>query len=272
MGDEARVAVEQSDRARKIAEGEKSDHLDRIQELQTLYNNAANGKRKAEGDFHALQEEIVELENESKAGEEKIAKAMAEVQRVMGDLSAAHEAAQNSDRSRTLLAKQVADLQAQLEEAENGGGKGLKLQVRKLEGRILELESDLDTEGRRSAEIVKQARKADKKVKEMQFQLDDEHKAAERNADAAEKLGEKVKKMRMQVEELELQNGQLQSKWRKAVADLEESEERGEAAESALQKARQRARSASQAATRGGSRAPSAPRTPRSRTARPEED
>merc|ERR1711951_334294 len=253
MGDEARVAVEQSDRARKIAEGEKSDHLDRIQELQTLYNNAANGKRKAEGDFHALQEEIVELENESKAGEEKIAKAMAEVQRVMGDLSAAHEAAANSDRSRTLLAKQVADLQAQLEEAENAGGKGLKLQVRKLEGRILELESDLDTEGRRSAEVAKQARKDDKR-------------ATERAADAAEKMNTNVNIMKLKVEELEGNNAALASKLKKALIELKEAEERSLEAERSLQKARARARS--QGPTRAASRAP---RTPKPEAAEPAE-
>ena len=49
----------------------------------------------------------------------------------------------------------------------------------------------------------------------------------------------------------EAQNSQLQSKYKKAVAELDESEERSEAAEQALQKARARARGASQAATRG---------------------
>jgi len=56
--DETRVSLEQSERARKQADVERGDHLDRIAELQTLYNNAANGKRKAEQDFHALEEEI----------------------------------------------------------------------------------------------------------------------------------------------------------------------------------------------------------------------
>merc|ERR1712002_73958 len=65
--DESRVALEQSDRSRKLAESDRADHLDRLSELQALYNNAANGKRKAEGDFHALQEEIEDLENEAKA-------------------------------------------------------------------------------------------------------------------------------------------------------------------------------------------------------------
>ena len=66
---------------------------------------------------------------------------------------------------------------------------------------IIELENDLDTEGRKSAEIVKQARKAEMKVREMQLQLEDEHKANERTQDAAEKMNAKLKKMRMQLEE-----------------------------------------------------------------------
>ena len=66
---------------------------------------------------------------------------------------------------------------------------------------ILELESDLDTEGRKSAEIVKGARKADARVREMQMQIDDERKANERTSDAAEKLNAKLKKMRLQLEE-----------------------------------------------------------------------
>ena len=73
--DETRVASEQAERARKLAENEKGDHLDRIAELQTLYNNASAAKRKAEADYFALQEEIEELENEAKAADEKAAKA-----------------------------------------------------------------------------------------------------------------------------------------------------------------------------------------------------
>lgn len=247
--DEARVALEQTDRARKLAENERSEHLDRLGELQALYNNAANGKRKAEGDFHALQEEIEELENEAKGADEKAAKAMSEVARLMTELNSSHESALNADKSRALLAKQVADLQAQLEDAEAAGGKGLKNQIRKLEQRILELESDLDTEGRKGAEIVKAARKADKRVKEMQFQLEDERKAAERTSDAAEKLNAKMKKMRLQIEELEQTAAAWQSKYKKAAAELEESEERSDAAEQALQKARQRMRTTTNTTT-----------------------
>lgn len=49
----------------------------------------------------------------------------------------------------------------------------------------------------------------------------------------------------------EAQASSWQGKFKKAAVELEESEERAEAAEQALQKARQRARGPSQAGTRG---------------------
>ena len=134
--DEARVALEQSDRARKLAENEKTENADRVVELQAMYNNVSNAKRKAEGDYHALQEEIEELENEAKAGEEKAQRAMAEVARLIGELNSAQETTSTVEKSRALLAKQIAELQSRLEDAETHGGKGLKGQARKLEGRV----------------------------------------------------------------------------------------------------------------------------------------
>ena len=134
--DEARVALEQAERARKLAQNEKAENADRVVELQAMYNNVSNAKRKAEGDYHALQEEVEELENEAKAAEEKAQRAMAEVARLMSELNGAQENASGAEKSRSLLQKQVADLQARLEEAERESGKGLKSQIRKLEQRV----------------------------------------------------------------------------------------------------------------------------------------
>merc|ERR1712142_1296713 len=244
--DETRVAMEQLVRAKKKSDAEKDDHKDRVAELQSLYNNAATGKRKAEADFHRLQKEIEDLEKDAKAD--------AEIAKVMGDLKAAQEATANSERSRAILAKQAAELQEQLEEAENSGANAIKVQCRKLEARILDLESDLDTEARASAEAAKAVRKADKKVKEIQFQLEDEQQKNERNTEAADKMSAKVKDQRMEIELLESKNAQLQSKYKKAVAELKEADSRCDDAEKSLLKARQKARS--QAATRTASRAP----------------
>jgi len=253
--DENRVALESAVRAAKAAESEKVETSDRLAELQAMYNNAANGKRKAENDFHALQEEVEELENDAKASEDKAARAMAEVARLISELNNASEGTGNAEKSRALLAKQVADLQVKLEESESGGGRGVKAQIRKLEQRIMELESDLDTEARKSADVLKQARKADKRVKEVEFALDDERKASEKAHDGLEKMNSKMKNMRLALEDAEAQVSALQTKYKKATLQLEEAEERCETAEGALQKARQRAKSSAQslAATRGPS-------------------
>merc|ERR1712050_706308 len=73
--DEARVALEQSERARKLAEGLTNENSDRLNELQALYAAAASAKRKVDDDYHALQDEMEELENAASAAEDKAARA-----------------------------------------------------------------------------------------------------------------------------------------------------------------------------------------------------
>merc|ERR1739838_1174084 len=95
--DEGKVALTQSDRARKLAESEKNENTDRLVELQALYTAAANGKRKADDDFHALHEEMEELENAAQAGTEKAAKAAVDVGRLAADLASANAATANAE-------------------------------------------------------------------------------------------------------------------------------------------------------------------------------
>ena len=83
-----------------------------------------------------MQEEIEELENQTRNAEERSNKAANEVARLQSELNSAHESSLNSDKSRAMLAKQVSELQARLEDAEVAGGKGLKNQIRKLEQRV----------------------------------------------------------------------------------------------------------------------------------------
>lgn len=66
----------------------------------------------------------------------------------------------------------------------------------------MELESELDNEARKGAQIVKQARQADKKLQEALFNLDDSRKNNDRTQTAADALNSKLKKMRIQIEEL----------------------------------------------------------------------
>merc|ERR1719494_684418 len=170
-----------------------------------MYNNVTAAKRKAEGDYHALQEEIDELENEARSADDRANKATAEVARLMAELATTAEAASTAEKSRGSLARQVQELTVRAEEAEMNGGKGLKLQIRKLEGKVMELENDLDTTNRAATEQGKLARRAEKKIKELTYQIEDDSKAVARAQDATEKLNQKCKKMRLQLDEAENQ-------------------------------------------------------------------
>jgi myosin heavy subunit len=240
--DEARVALEQSERARKLAEGLTNENSDRLNELQALYAAAASAKRKVDDDYHALQDEIEELENSAAAAEANAGKAAAETARVAIDLSAAQAATANAEKSRALVAKQLAETQLALEEAEGGGGRGIKAQIRQLELKIMELESDLDAEARKSANVLKTARKADKRVKEVEAALDEERKGAASNVGAVELLKTKIQTLRFQLDESDANLNALQTKYKRAVLEAEEAEKRCESAELALQKARARAK------------------------------
>jgi myosin heavy chain 6/7 len=270
--EEIKLAYEQAERAKKLAQAEAADAIARAGEVSATLNHISAAKRKAEGDYHALQDEIDELENEKFAAQDRANKSAAELAKVVNELAAAQSATAAAEASRVNLANQISGLTARAEEAEGSQGKGLKAAIRKLEQRIIELESDLDTEARKAAEAVKVGRKAEKKVKELQLTTEDDAKAvAAANANGA-KLSEKLNKMRLALDEAENNAASNASKYKKAIAELEDAEERCEAAEIALQKARQRARTASAAGTRSASRAPSAPRTPKSRTAGAGED
>merc|ERR1712066_248492 len=65
----------------------------------------------------------------------------------------------------------VKDLQLRLDEAEQVALKGGRKQVQKLEARMRELENELDSEQRRTADSIKNTRKIERKVKEITYQV-----------------------------------------------------------------------------------------------------
>merc|ERR1712150_52397 len=70
----------------------------------------------------------------------------------------------------------VKDLQHRLDEAEQVALKGGRKQVQKMESRVRELENELDSEQRRTADGIKSSRKLERKVKEVSYQADEDKK------------------------------------------------------------------------------------------------
>merc|ERR1711895_92949 len=114
-----------------------------------------------------------------------------------------------------------------------------------MEGRIRELESEVDAEARRCADACKNLRKSERRIKEMTYASDEDRKNHERMQALIDQLQSKIKSYKKQIEEAEEIAALNLAKFRQvagaigdatAVADANEQE-------AAMRKAR--ARSAS---------------------------
>ncbi|XP_067914739.1 myosin-4-like [Heterodontus francisci] len=239
---EITVALEQTDRARKVAEQELYDINERVQLLHSQNISLINTKKKLETDISQLQAEVEDAVQESRNAEEKAKKAITDAAMMAEELKKEQDTSAHLERMKKNLDQTVKDLQFRLDEAEQLALKGGKKQIQKLETRMRELENELEAEQKRAAEAIKGARKYERKVKEMTFQSVEDHKNMVRLQDLVDKLQLKVKSYKRNVEDAEEQANVHISKFRKTQHELEEAEERADIAESQINKLRAKSR------------------------------
>merc|ERR1712080_30840 len=113
------------------------------------------------------------------------------------------EIASIMERDRKLIECQVKELQQRLDEAETNALKGGKKAMNKMEGRIRELQSELDAENRRFADSQKNQRKSERHIKELTFAVDEDRKNHERMQSLIDQLQGRIKGYKKQIEEAE---------------------------------------------------------------------
>uniref|UniRef100_A0A286XV70 Myosin heavy chain 13 n=1 Tax=Cavia porcellus TaxID=10141 RepID=A0A286XV70_CAVPO len=240
--EEMKVALEQTERTRRLSEQELLDASDRVQLLHTQNTSLINTKKKLEADLIQCQAEVENSLQESRNAEEKAKKAITDAAMMAEELKKEQDTSAHLERMKKNLEQTVKDLQHRLDEAEQLALKGGKKQIQKLEARVRELESELDAEQKRGAEALKGAHKYERKVKEMTYQAEEDHKNILRLQDLVDKLQAKVKSYKMQAEEAEEQANTQLSRCRKVQHELEEAEERADMAESQVNKLRAKSR------------------------------
>ena len=159
---------------------------------------------------------------------------MIDAARLADELRQEQELAMALERDKKLLEAQVKDAQNRCDEAEQNALKGGKKAMSKMEGRIRELESELDAENRRLGDAQKNLRKSERKIKELTFQGDEDRKNHERMQALIDQLQGKIKSYKKQIEEAEEIAALNLAKFRKAQQELEETEDRARMAENAL--------------------------------------
>nr|BAG16354.1 myosin heavy chain [Coryphaenoides cinereus] len=245
--EELRVALEQTERGRKVAEQELVDVSERVGLLHSQNTSLLNTKKKLESDLVQVQGEVDDTVQEARNAEEKAKKAITDAAMMAEELKKEQDTSSHLERMKKNLEITVKDLQHRLDEAENLAMKGGKKQLQKLESRVRDLESEVDSEQRRGAEAIKGVRKYERRVKELTYQTEEDKKTGARLQDLVDKLQMKVKAYKRQAEEAEEQSNSYLSKCRKVQHELEEAEERADIAETQVNKMRAKSRDSGKA-------------------------
>merc|ERR1712226_1803679 len=234
--EEARTLLEQADRARRTTEQELSDTNEQLSDLTCVNQAIAGAKRKLESEMGTLHGDLDEMASEAHLSEEKAKKAMVDAARLADELRMEQEAALACERDRKLFECQVKDVQQRLDEAEANALKGGKKAMNKMEGRVRELESEVDAEARRCGDAVKNLRKSERRIKEMTYASDEDRKNHERMQALIDQLQSKIKSYKKQIEEAEEIAALNLAKFRQVQANLGDSSERADINEQALAK------------------------------------
>ncbi|XP_067228722.1 myosin heavy chain, fast skeletal muscle-like [Chanodichthys erythropterus] len=240
--EELRVALEQTERGRKVAEQELVDASERVTLLHSQNTSLINTKKKLEADLVQIQGEMEDVVQEARNADEKAKKAITDAAMMAEELKKEQDTSAHLERMKKNLDITVKDLQHRLDEAESLALKGGKKQLQKLEARVRELESEVEAEQRRSADAVKGVRKYERRVKELTYQTEEDKKNIIRLQDLVDKLQLKVKAYKRQSEDAEEQANTHLTRFRKVQHELEEAQERADIAESQVNKLRAKSR------------------------------
>merc|ERR1711912_183361 len=134
------------------------------------------------------QGEIEETVSEARNAEEKAKKAITDAAMMAEELKKEQDQSQHLERMKKNMETSLKDLQVRLDEAEQVALKGGRKQVQKLEARLRELENELDSEQKRTADGIKNSRKLERKCKEISYAGEEDKKNLTRMQDLVDKL------------------------------------------------------------------------------------
>merc|ERR1719250_313329 len=158
--EEGRALLETADRQRRSAEQELADTNETLADLTNTNQSIAAAKRKLDNEWGQLNSDLDEMATEAKLSEEKAARAMVDAARLADELRCEQDLAMDLEKDKKLLEAQCKDASNRADEAEANALKGGRKAMIKMETRIRELESELDAEGRRFADVSKNLRKS----------------------------------------------------------------------------------------------------------------
>ncbi|CAF4742364.1 unnamed protein product [Rotaria sp. Silwood1] len=226
--EEIRILYERSDKARKTTELELHDSEQRLIEATSLANRAIAERKKFEADAIQLHGEILDIRQELKIVDERARKLGAELIHRDEEIRHEREKTAEAEASKRALDQQLRDCSAKIDEAEAYARAEGKRIAAKYEGRLAQLETEIELERARYQELLKDLRRNEKRLKDVLTQVDEEQTKVLSLTDSLSKVNDKMRIYKSQIESAESSAAQVLTRARRLERELEDAEERAE--------------------------------------------
>merc|ERR1739844_339355 len=229
-------------KAANDASGKLSIFNTKISELTTVNNNLTQVKVKLEKELAAVSHDYDDIARELKLADDRANKAGHDAQHFEGLLREESSKLVKLNTAKQSLESEVKSLSVRIEEIESTAMVSSKRTIQKMEMRITELETIIDTEKKSHASTMSELHKKERSIKELILQSEEDRKNIIILQESLDKLNEKIKMYKRQLEEQESISNSNIMRVKKFQRELESAESRAEEAESTLNQFRSRER------------------------------
>ena len=226
----------------KDYEGKLGGLSSRVTELTTINNNLSQVKVKIEKELATVSRDYDDIARELKLADDRANKSHNDAQHFESILREEQAKMVSLVNAKKALENEVRSLSVRIEEIETTAVSSSKRTIQKMEIRITELETMIDTEKKTHAITMTELHKRERSIKELILQSEEDRKNIIILQESLDKLNEKIKMYKRQLEEQESISNANIMRVKKFQRELEGAESRAEEAESTLNQFRSRER------------------------------
>jgi len=214
----------------------------RVNELTIINNNLSQVKIKIEKELATVSRDYDDIARELKLADDRANKSQNDAQHFESLLREEQTKIVNLVNAKKALENEVRSLSVRIEEIETTAVASSKRTIQKMEMRITELETMIDTEKKSHSLSMTELHKRERSIKELILQSEEDRKNILILQESLDKLNEKIKMYKRQLEEQESISNSNIMRVKKFQRELESAESRAEEAESTLNQFRSRER------------------------------
>lgn len=219
-----------AERARRNAEMERDELQDEISGSTTGKSALLDEKRRLEARISQLEDELEDEQTANSDLLEKARRAGLQFEQSQTDLTSERSVTQKLENQRLQLERQNKELKEKLAELEGQIRTRTKATIAALEGKVANLEEQLDLETKERNTMQRANRRLEKKLKEILLQAEEERRHADQFKEQADKMSARVKALKRQLDEAEEEVTRMNAQKRKIQRDLDDQIEVNEVA------------------------------------------